>query len=188
MCEWLNYARRHGRAAQVPRAAARGADARQPRDGPGRAARHHASSAACRRNSKIDPTRVGMLGFSAGGHLTACTVPDQEADVRRESTRPTRCSRTSRTSRPRLPRRTSIDKGGKLKPEFEVKKDSPPMFFAHSIRRPADEREQRRAVPGAEEEQRAGGIAPLRDRRPRLRNAEDLRTRARPGPTAPPTG
>jgi acetyl esterase/lipase len=79
----------------------------------------------------IDPKRVGMLGFSAGGHLTACA-----------------CLITKRTFDPVEPADGTyshvpdfgilvypgglIDKGGALKPEFEVKKDSPPMFFAHS--------------------------------------------------------
>lgn len=79
----------------------------------------------------IDPKRVGILGFSAGGHLAACA-----------------CLMKKRYYDPvdQLDAGTStipdfalliypgglVDKGGALKPEFEVKKDSPPMFFVHA--------------------------------------------------------
>ena len=78
----------------------------------------------------IDPNRVGMLGFSAGGHLTVCTALTQKRmyDVQ-----------TSREEPSHLPNFCILvypayltDKDGKLKKEFEVNKDSPPMFFAHS--------------------------------------------------------
>jgi acetyl esterase/lipase len=78
----------------------------------------------------IDPDRLGMLGFSAGGHLTACTClfekrlyePVDKADE--------------------LPFRPSfavlvypaylVDKGGGLRPEYKVTKDTPPMCFVHA--------------------------------------------------------
>lgn len=78
----------------------------------------------------IDPNRVGMLGFSAGGQLTAFVSlaakrlydPIDKADV--------------------LPFKPNfavlvypggvIDKGGELKPDFQVTKDAPPMCLVHA--------------------------------------------------------
>lgn len=80
---------------------------------------------------QIDPKRVGMLGFSAGGHLTACAclMKKRMYDVMDKADE----------SQPHEPNfgilvypGGVIDKGGALKPEFEVTKDSPPLFFAHS--------------------------------------------------------
>ncbi len=79
----------------------------------------------------IDPTRVGMLGFSAGGHLTVCTALGKqrmydkvdEADVTFMPV-PNFCILVYPAY--------LVDAEGKLKSEFVVKKDSPPMFFAHS--------------------------------------------------------
>jgi acetyl esterase/lipase len=86
-----------------------------------------------RENAKewgIDPKRVGMLGFSAGGHLTACACLAKKIHYEH----PTALHRSS--YRPDFGILVYpgglIDKGGALKPEFEVTKDSPPMFFAHS--------------------------------------------------------
>ena len=79
----------------------------------------------------IDPKRVGMLGFSAGGHLTACTALAEKRmyDGVDKSDEAFDC-------RPNFAILVYpaylVEKGGGLKPEFHVKKDSPPMFFAHS--------------------------------------------------------
>jgi acetyl esterase/lipase len=80
---------------------------------------------------KIDSKRVGMLGFSAGGHLTACACLTKK--------RLYDAVDKSDESQPHGPNfgilvypGGVIDKGGALKPEFEVTKYSPPMFFAHS--------------------------------------------------------
>lgn len=79
----------------------------------------------------IDPTRVGMLGFSAGGHLTACT-----ALTKKRTYEPTDKADEVFSHEPNFAILVYpaylTDKDGKLKPEFEVKIDSPPMFFAHS--------------------------------------------------------
>ncbi|MDY3552296.1 alpha/beta hydrolase [Gemmata sp. JC717] len=79
----------------------------------------------------VDPNRVGMLGFSAGGHLTVCTALTQKrlyekVDQADEAFghRPNFCVLVYPAY--------LTDKGGALKPEFVVTKDSPPMFFAHS--------------------------------------------------------
>ena len=78
----------------------------------------------------LDPKRIGMLGFSAGGNLTAwaCLAekrhyePIDDAD--------------------KLPPKPDfaaliypaylVDAKGELKPEYKVTKESPPMFFVHA--------------------------------------------------------
>lgn len=78
----------------------------------------------------IDPTRIGMLGFSAGGNLTACAalaekrMYDEVDAADRESPVPNFALLV-------YPAYLN-DKGGGLKPEYKVTKDAPPMFFAHS--------------------------------------------------------
>ena len=78
----------------------------------------------------IDPNRIGMLGFSAGGHLTACVScfdkryydPIDDADNQSSKPNFTVLVYTGGV----------VDKEMKLKPEFTVNKDTPPMFFAHA--------------------------------------------------------
>lgn len=78
----------------------------------------------------VDPNRVGMLGFSAGGHLTVCTALAPKRLYEKVD---------AADDLGHLPNFCVLvypayltDKGGALKPEFVVTKDSPPMFFAHS--------------------------------------------------------
>ncbi len=80
---------------------------------------------------KIDPTRVGMLGFSAGGHLTACTALTKKRMYDKLDKADEVFGHEPNFGILVYPGGL-IEKDGKLKPEFEVKKDSPPMFFAHS--------------------------------------------------------
>jgi acetyl esterase/lipase len=79
----------------------------------------------------IDPTRVGMLGFSAGGHLTVCTcLSDRKLKYTAVDGA---CKQSPVPNFAILVYPAYLtDKDGKLRPEFEVKPDSPPMFFAHS--------------------------------------------------------
>ena len=79
----------------------------------------------------VDPTRVGMLGFSAGGHLTACACLTKKRMYEGVDKADETFSHEPNFGILVYPGGV-IDKGGALKPEFEVKKDSPPMFFAHS--------------------------------------------------------
>jgi len=79
----------------------------------------------------IDPTRLGMLGFSAGGHLTACA-----ALIKKRTYEPVDDADKVYSHEPNFalliyPAYLS-DKAGDLRREFAVKPDSPPMFFAHS--------------------------------------------------------
>ena len=86
-----------------------------------------------RANSKewgIDPNRIGMLGFSAGGNLTAWAAlaekrmyePLDDAD---------KLSHKPNFAMLIYPAYL-VDKDGALKPEYKVTKESPPMFFAHA--------------------------------------------------------
>jgi acetyl esterase/lipase len=80
----------------------------------------------------IDPKRIGMLGFSAGGHLTASTATnfDKRAyepidDVDKESCRPDFAVLIYPAY--------LVDKSKKvLNPEIRVSGKSPPIFFAHA--------------------------------------------------------
>ena len=80
---------------------------------------------------KIDPTRVGMLGFSAGGNLTAWACLTKKRMYDKIDKVDEVFSHEPNFALLVYPGGL-IDKGGALKPEFEVKKDSPPMFLAHS--------------------------------------------------------
>src|SRR4051794_28818552 len=80
----------------------------------------------------LDPKRIGMLGFSAGGNLTAvtCTNFDKRAYEPVDSVDQVSC-------RPDFgvlvyPAWLVNDKTGEAMPEVRVTKDSPPMFFAHA--------------------------------------------------------
>ncbi len=80
----------------------------------------------------IDPHRLGILGFSAGGHLAATTA--LQFDKR---SYPAIDELDQVSSRPDFAvlvypaYLTSKDKG-ELLPTVHVSKDSPPMFFAHA--------------------------------------------------------
>ena len=79
----------------------------------------------------INPTKVGMLGFSAGGHLTVCTALTKKRMYEKVDKADEVFSHEPNFAILVYPAYLT-DKEGKLKPEFEVKPDSPPMFFAHS--------------------------------------------------------
>jgi acetyl esterase/lipase len=78
----------------------------------------------------IDPQRIGMLGFSAGGHLTAAasTNYDKRAydaidDIDRLSCRPDFAV---------LIYPGGIVEEGEMSPEIRVSQETPPAFFAHA--------------------------------------------------------
>jgi acetyl esterase/lipase len=79
----------------------------------------------------IDPTRVGMLGFSAGGHLTACVALTKKRMYEPLDDADKVYSHEPNFALLIYPAYLT-DRGGVLKPEFSVKPDSPPMFFVHS--------------------------------------------------------
>jgi len=80
---------------------------------------------------KIDPARVGILGFSAGGNLAAWTCLTKKPMYDKIDAVDEKFSHEPNFGILVYPAYI-VDKAGVLKPEFEVKKDSPPMFFAHS--------------------------------------------------------
>lgn len=78
----------------------------------------------------IDPKRIGMLGFSAGGNLTAwnCFSDKRHYDA---------IDKADEVSfRPDFAILVYpgglIEKGGQLKPEFRVTSQTPPMLFVHA--------------------------------------------------------
>ncbi len=79
----------------------------------------------------IDPIRVGMLGFSAGGHLAVCTALTKKRLYEKVDKSDEQFGHEPNFAILVYPAYL-VDKDGALKPEFEVKKDSPPMFFAHA--------------------------------------------------------
>lgn len=81
---------------------------------------------------KIDPTRIGMLGFSAGGHLTAtaCTNSNQRLyetvdDADKVSCRPDFAVLI-------YPAYLATRGTAELAESFKVDKQTPPMFFVHA--------------------------------------------------------
>lgn len=80
----------------------------------------------------IDLQRLGMLGFSAGGHLTAATCCGYEKRLydKLDAIDEVSC-------RPDFGvlvyAGLIIDDAGKLKPEFQPTDKTPPMFFAHAL-------------------------------------------------------
>lgn len=78
----------------------------------------------------IDPNRIGMLGFSAGGNLTAwaCLADKRHYEAIDDADKFSSKPSFAALIYPAY----LVDKAGELKPEYKVTKDSPPMFFAHS--------------------------------------------------------
>ncbi len=80
----------------------------------------------------IDPKRIGMLGFSAGGHLTAATTTnfDRRAYEPMDAIDKISC-------RPDFavlvyPGYLAEKDGSRLKPDIRVSKETPPVFLAHA--------------------------------------------------------
>ena len=81
---------------------------------------------------KIDPERLGILGFSAGGHLSATTATNFDRrnyeaidDIDKLSCRPDFAVLV-------YPAYLLKDKSDELAPEIRVSKNTPSIFFAHA--------------------------------------------------------
>jgi acetyl esterase/lipase len=82
----------------------------------------------------IDPNRVGMLGFSAGGNLVAWTCCHDKREyeaVDKADELPFRPNFAVLVYPAYL-----VDTKGELKPEYKVTKDTPPMCFVHASNDP----------------------------------------------------
>ena len=80
----------------------------------------------------IDPGRLGMLGFSAGGHLTVatCVRHEQRQYDKLDSVDEVSCQPDfGVVIYPGL----VIDMAGKLRPELQPTEKTPPMFFAQAM-------------------------------------------------------
>jgi acetyl esterase/lipase len=84
----------------------------------------------------LDPERIGVLGFSAGGHLAASTLTNSDRrayqpvdDADRASCRPSFGVLV-------YPAYLTNKEGTALAPEIRVAKDTPPVFFAHASNDP----------------------------------------------------
>ena len=121
----------------------------------------------------LDPKRIGMLGFSAGGHLTAWTSTnfDKRAyepidEVDKESCRPDFTVLI-------YPAYLANKARDALVPEIRVTKETPPMFFALAEDDPVTVDSSILMYQALEEGEGAGGYAHLRQGRPRLRPAQE---------------
>ncbi len=81
----------------------------------------------------IDPKRIGILGFSAGGHLTVSTLTnyDKRTYERVDAADDLSCRPDFGVL---IYPAYLVDNGtkSKLEPEIRVTKDTPPCFFAHA--------------------------------------------------------
>ena len=78
----------------------------------------------------IDPNRIGILGFSAGGHLSAHVSTNFDRRAYQEIDEVDKVS--CRPDFTILIYPAYLDKKGKLSSEIRVSKKTPPMFFAHA--------------------------------------------------------
>lgn len=80
----------------------------------------------------INPERIGILGFSAGGHLSATTSTNSDQRAYDAIDEHDKASCRPDFAVLVYPAYLVDDKTGKLMPEIRVDKNSPPTFFAHA--------------------------------------------------------
>ncbi len=81
---------------------------------------------------KIDPKRIGMLGFSAGGHLTAATTTNYDRRAYEPTDEIDKVSCRPDFAVLIYPAYLAEKDGSALKPDIRVTKETPPCFFAHA--------------------------------------------------------
>jgi acetyl esterase/lipase len=80
----------------------------------------------------IDPQRIGMLGFSAGGHLTAWTATNFDKRSYESMDDSDRVSCRPDFAVIIYPGGVVAKEKDELSPEIRVSKETPPTFFAHA--------------------------------------------------------
>jgi acetyl esterase/lipase len=80
----------------------------------------------------LDPDRVGMLGFSAGGHLTANAATNYDRRAYEPIDAADKLSCKPSFAVVIYPGGMINKEGTALNPEIRVTKDTPPCFFAHA--------------------------------------------------------
>src|SRR5205823_1887936 len=81
---------------------------------------------------KIDPKRIGILGFSAGGHLAAAAATNFDRRSYEPADAADRVSCRPDFAVLVYPGYLVNPKTGELNPDVRVRKDCPPLFFAHA--------------------------------------------------------
>jgi len=84
----------------------------------------------------IDPERIGVLGFSAGGHLAASTLTNSDRRAYEPADEADRASCRPNFGVLIYPAYLTNKEGTALAPEIRVAKDTPPVFFAHASNDP----------------------------------------------------
>ncbi len=130
---WLN---RHGFTAFVLKYRLAPPEAVQDARRALRVIRHHATT------YRIDPTKLGVIGFSAGGHLSAnlavtSTISDTTDETDKISARPDFCAPIYAVLEPLKPANVAPGRFPRLYQITSIKDaltaDTPPMFLAHAI-------------------------------------------------------
>lgn len=80
----------------------------------------------------LDPARIGVLGFSAGGHLTVRLALESSKRVYEPVDDADKASCRPDFAAPIYAAYSFDDKTGKLRDDVVVPKDTPPLFFVHA--------------------------------------------------------
>jgi len=88
----------------------------------------------------LDPARIGVLGFSAGGHLTVRLALESAKRVYSPIDEIDQVSCRPDFAAPIYGAYSFDDKAGKLRDDVVVAKDTPPLFFVHAWNDPIDPR------------------------------------------------
>jgi acetyl esterase/lipase len=123
----------------------------------------------------IDPHRIGIVGFSAGGHLAVAVATSFETRAYEPIDAIDRVSCRPDFAAAVYPGYLVRKETGLLAEQMNIRARTPPVFLVHA----SDDskhgrcREQRGDVPGPEARRHPGGAARLRERRARLRRAQE---------------